>query len=187
MATLTRERIVGAARVMVDAVGHEGLSARKLAAELGVTAPALYDHVRSLDEILAAVAAVGYEELAASYEVIEHPTAIERVRARAIAYVNFARTNPELFQLMFMYRPAAVALEADNELGAASDVFDSASEDVAAAIADGDLVNRPVDRIALTMWAGVHGVATIATRAPTVAESIVDEVVDALLAGLAPD
>ncbi len=187
MPQLTRERIVSAARAMVDQVGHEGLSARKLAAELGVTAPALYDHVRSLDEILAAVAATGYEELALAYEPIDHPTAIERVRARAIAYVGFARTHPELFRLMFMYRPAAVAIEADNELSAATSVFDAASADVAVAIADGELVNRPVERIALTMWAGVHGVATIGTLAPTVAESIVDEVVDALLAGLRPD
>lgn len=186
MPALTRERIVGAARAMVDAAGYESVSARKLAAELGVTAPALYDHVRGLDEILAAVAAAGYDELSSSYDGIDDERAIVRVRRRAIAYVDFARTHPEVFRLMFMYRPAAVAIEADNELAAATSVFEAASHDLSIAIVDGDLVDRPVDHLGLTLWAGVHGVAMVSLLAPPFAEAIVDDVVDALLAGLTP-
>ncbi|MFF0449151.1 TetR/AcrR family transcriptional regulator [Streptomyces sp. NPDC004609] len=53
---LSRERIVETAAALVDAQGLEGLSTRRLAAELGVSGPSLYNHFRTKDEILEAVA-----------------------------------------------------------------------------------------------------------------------------------
>ncbi|WP_156721660.1 TetR/AcrR family transcriptional regulator [Streptomyces apocyni] len=53
---LSRERIVGAARALVDAEGLAAVSTRRLAAELGVSGPSLYNHFRTKDEILEAVA-----------------------------------------------------------------------------------------------------------------------------------
>lgn len=185
MALLTRARIVEEARHLVEQNGYEQLSLRRLAASLDVTAPALYDHVASKDDVLQAVAEHGYRTLQTSYDT-RGGRAIERVRQRALTYVDFARDHPELFRLMFTFRPRAVAIEADNELTAATNVFDAAIEDVRQAIADGDLVDRDVDQLGLTLWASMHGVATVATIAPPVAEAVADDVVDALLAGLRP-
>ena len=53
---LNRSRIHQAALRIVDADGLDGLSMRKLAAELGVRAPSLYGHVASKEELLHAVA-----------------------------------------------------------------------------------------------------------------------------------
>ncbi|MFG2758153.1 TetR/AcrR family transcriptional regulator [Streptomyces wuyuanensis] len=53
---LSRERIVGAASALVDAEGLDAVSTRRLAAELGVSGPSLYNHFRNKDEILDAVA-----------------------------------------------------------------------------------------------------------------------------------
>ena len=53
---LSRERIVGTALALVDAEGLEAVSTRRLAAELGVSGPSLYNHFRTKDEILDAVA-----------------------------------------------------------------------------------------------------------------------------------
>jgi AcrR family transcriptional regulator len=52
---LTRDEIVDAALAHADAGDLASLSARGLAAELGVTPMALYRHVRNKDEILTAV------------------------------------------------------------------------------------------------------------------------------------
>jgi AcrR family transcriptional regulator len=49
---LSKERIHATALRIVDTDGLEGLSMRKLAAELGVRAPSLYGHVASKDELL---------------------------------------------------------------------------------------------------------------------------------------
>ncbi|MER7762854.1 TetR/AcrR family transcriptional regulator [Streptomyces sp. NPDC097619] len=53
---LSREGIVAAAGALVDAEGLEALSTRRLAAVLGVSGPSLYNHFRTKDEILEAVA-----------------------------------------------------------------------------------------------------------------------------------
>ncbi|GGW91369.1 TetR family transcriptional regulator [Streptomyces chryseus] len=53
---LSRDRIVGAASALVDTEGLDALSTRRLAAELGVSGPSLYNHFHNKDEILDAVA-----------------------------------------------------------------------------------------------------------------------------------
>lgn len=53
---LSTGRIVEAARALVDAEGLAAVSTRRLAAELGVSGPSLYNHFRTKDEILEAVA-----------------------------------------------------------------------------------------------------------------------------------
>lgn len=55
-ALLSRDRIVEVAAAVIDADGLEALSTRRLAAELGVAGPSLYNHFATKDEILAAVA-----------------------------------------------------------------------------------------------------------------------------------
>ncbi|KEF21897.1 TetR family transcriptional regulator [Streptomyces rimosus] len=53
---LSRERIVTTALALIDAEGLTALSTRRLAAELGVSGPSLYNHFTTKDEILDAVA-----------------------------------------------------------------------------------------------------------------------------------
>ncbi|MFF4397857.1 TetR/AcrR family transcriptional regulator [Streptomyces sp. NPDC001480] len=53
---LSTDRIVATARELVDAEGLSAVSTRRLAAELGVSGPSLYNHFRTKDEILEAVA-----------------------------------------------------------------------------------------------------------------------------------
>ncbi|MBO2450829.1 TetR/AcrR family transcriptional regulator C-terminal domain-containing protein [Actinomadura barringtoniae] len=49
---LTRQSIVQAALRLLDEVGLDGLTVRRLAAELGVRSPALYWHIRTKQELL---------------------------------------------------------------------------------------------------------------------------------------
>ncbi|SEO10023.1 TetR/AcrR family transcriptional regulator [Actinacidiphila rubida] len=53
---LSRDRIVTAALALVDAEGLAALSTRRLAAELGVSGPSLYNHFATKEAILDAVA-----------------------------------------------------------------------------------------------------------------------------------
>ncbi|MFC8716382.1 TetR/AcrR family transcriptional regulator [Kitasatospora sp. NPDC057198] len=52
---LSRERIIAAALALVDAEGLAALSTRRLAAELSVSGPSLYNHFATKDELLDAV------------------------------------------------------------------------------------------------------------------------------------
>lgn len=185
MALLSSERIVDTAKEIVRTEGHARLSVRGLARRLDVTAPAIYDHMPSKDAVLRAVAASGYDELLSMYATTAD-SAIERMRERSLTYVEFARTNPELFGLMFMFRPNAIAIEVDNELGAATDAFEAGVIDVRQAIADGDLVDRDPIQLTLTLWVAIHGVATVSIVAPSVANAVAADLIDAMLAGLRP-
>lgn len=53
---LSRERIITTALTLIDEGGLPALSTRRLAAELGVSGPSLYNHFTVKDEILDAVA-----------------------------------------------------------------------------------------------------------------------------------
>ncbi|MED7821373.1 TetR/AcrR family transcriptional regulator [Streptomyces chiangmaiensis] len=53
---LSTDRIVATARSLVDSEGLAAVSTRRLAAELGVSGPSLYNHFRTKDQILEAVA-----------------------------------------------------------------------------------------------------------------------------------
>jgi len=53
---LSRERIVSAALALIDAEGLPALSTRRLATELGVSGPSLYNHFAAKDALLEAVA-----------------------------------------------------------------------------------------------------------------------------------
>ncbi|MGW4767043.1 TetR/AcrR family transcriptional regulator [Nocardia sp. CA-129566] len=52
---LSRDRIVSAALDLVDAEGLEAVSIRRLATELGVQGPSLYNHVATKDDLLDAM------------------------------------------------------------------------------------------------------------------------------------
>lgn len=54
---LTRQKVVAAALALLDEVGLDGLTTRRLATELGVRSPALYWHFRNKQELLDEMAA----------------------------------------------------------------------------------------------------------------------------------
>jgi AcrR family transcriptional regulator len=78
-ALLSRQRIVETASMLVDAEGLEALSTRRLAAELGVQGPSLYNHFATKDDILDAVADAITAEVDISYfPAVPWPEALRR-------------------------------------------------------------------------------------------------------------
>ncbi|NJC72534.1 TetR/AcrR family transcriptional regulator [Planosporangium thailandense] len=62
-ALLSRQRIVATATAVIDAEGLAALSIRRLATELGVQGPSLYNHFATKEEILDAVADAVIEQV----------------------------------------------------------------------------------------------------------------------------
>ena len=96
---LSRDAVVNAARDIVAADGLDGLSLRRVAKVLGVTAPALYAHVDDKLDLLRAVAELEFEHLAARFDDIETADPVERVGQQAFVYVEHALEDPALFQV----------------------------------------------------------------------------------------
>src|SRR5512147_1959624 len=103
--TLSRESIVRATRVMLRTTDLDDLSLRKLAGTLGVTAPALYAHVEDKEDLLRAVAESGFADLVARFDRVDGDDPVDRLRGYGRAYVAQALADPEVFRVMFLYRP----------------------------------------------------------------------------------
>ncbi|MER5456112.1 TetR/AcrR family transcriptional regulator C-terminal domain-containing protein [Micromonospora sp. NPDC002389] len=117
-ALLSRERIVEAAVALIDADGLAGFSTRRLAAELGVRGPSLYNHFATKDAILDAVADSITGQVDVSYfGTVDWRVALRRwghtYRAALAAHPNIV---PHLAQGPGR-RPAALAM-ADTVYGA---------------------------------------------------------------------
>ncbi|MFD0269007.1 TetR/AcrR family transcriptional regulator [Streptomyces sp. NPDC127106] len=120
---LSRDRIVEAAGALVDAEGLEAVSTRRLAAALGVSGPSLYNHFRTKDEILDAVA----DAVSARVDLsaFEGPAGVgphwrEALRAWAHSYRDALADHPNIVPVLARgpgRRPAGLRL-ADAVFGA---------------------------------------------------------------------
>jgi AcrR family transcriptional regulator len=189
---LQRDAIVAAARELIATEGLEALSLRRLAARLGVTAPALYAHVRDKADLLRALAEGEFKALVARFDAVTDPDPIERIRAHGRAYVAHAQANPELFRVMFLFPPelSPASVPPGVELPGATKAFAAAATAVEEAIAAGAIASDDALLVALTLWSGTHGVATVLQLGfglpPELEAAMVDEVTDRLLAGYRP-
>lgn len=96
---LSRERIVATALALVDGEGLQALSTRRLAAELGVSGPSLYNHFTTKDEILDAVAdaVVGEVDLSVFEDGRDWPDALA---AWARSYRAALAAHPHIVPLL---------------------------------------------------------------------------------------
>jgi AcrR family transcriptional regulator len=117
-ALLTRQRIVEAASALVDAEGLDALSMRRLATELGVQGPSLYNHFATKAEIVDAVAdaVVEHVDLSALGAYPWH----EALRRWATSYHAVLLAHPNVVPVLAHgpgRRPAGLAM-ADAVYGA---------------------------------------------------------------------
>lgn len=184
---MNREDILDRALAIVEAEGAEGLSMRGLGRDLGVSAPALYEHVESKEALLRTLAQQGFAAMAATWP---DPDAepMDWLAATGRAYVRFAVARPALFTVMHRFSPGAIVSDANIEHPSATALFDDGLAHIEAAIDAGDLrADDPLD-IAMALWAAAHGVATVSILLPDAGdpEALADRVVGGLLAGLGP-
>ncbi|MEZ5839839.1 MAG: TetR/AcrR family transcriptional regulator [Hyphomicrobiales bacterium] len=97
------EALVEHALAHVRAAGFESFSVRQAAREIGVSPGAAYRHFRTREELVGAVARRADRMLAAELAAARRPgaSAAEDVLGIGLAYIGFARAEPQLFKLMF--------------------------------------------------------------------------------------
>lgn len=106
--------IMQKAREIAAQDGWAAVTVRKVAERIGYTAPIIYEHFGSKDELLNQILKEGYDTLHA--EIAEAVQRLEdkddRIRAMAMAYWDFAHETPELYQLMYGMEGARATSEA---------------------------------------------------------------------------
>jgi AcrR family transcriptional regulator len=144
--------------------GIEALSLRRLARRAGVSHGAPLRHFRSLADLRAEVAARGFASL---FDAVERAAEslpagsgpLARLAAAGRAYVKLAVEQPGLFALMF--RPEQLDLENSAFRTHAPAAFEQLVRLVRAAQDAGWHARRDTRRLAGSVWAAVHGLATL--------------------------
>lgn len=99
-----RERIVDAAAERVAEAGAEAIRARDLAAAAGCAVGALYNALGDRNAILAAVNGRTFAAMGAAVEervAASGPDPLDRMLAMAVAYRDYARAHPRLWEALF--------------------------------------------------------------------------------------
>jgi AcrR family transcriptional regulator len=88
-------RVVDAAAAIADADGLDAVTLARVAGELGVRAPSLYNHVDGRSALLRAIAVLGVRELTAALrEAAVGRASADALTAAADAYRAYARAHP---------------------------------------------------------------------------------------------
>jgi AcrR family transcriptional regulator len=153
-----REALLEAAVGLIAEAGPKGFNLREVARRAGVSHNAPYRHFRDKDELLATVAAQGFDELTRAMLRAGTPgmKPVDRLRGAGLAYVSFALRRPEHFTVMFETPPAECSREAGQR---AFDALLRLIEDCQRAA---DLPAADARSVAMVAWSVVHGVAKLA-------------------------
>lgn len=93
------DKLRAAAREIVEKPDAPAVAMRDVARRVGVSAPAVYRYFASRDDLLASVAAEGFDEL--TVELDAAARAPDPLVSLGLAYLDFATTKRGMFSLMF--------------------------------------------------------------------------------------
>jgi AcrR family transcriptional regulator len=155
--------ILQAAREAILEHGPERFSLRDVARRSGYSPAGLYEYFSGKDDLLAAVAAESMGQLHAALVRAGRDTQpLERLVALGLAYVRFARENPQHFLLVFARLPSQrTSLAAPPSSESPYRVVLQAVQD---GLEAGDFVARSgfgVEEMAYGLWVMAHGMAML--------------------------
>lgn len=90
----TRERIIEIAEELIARHGPDGFQLQNVTERLGITPPAMYNHFRDRDDLVAHIAEKGSRELATRMRREEGVDTLESLRRNARRYVAFLVEHP---------------------------------------------------------------------------------------------
>lgn len=180
-----RARLVEVGVAMVATEGTDALSLREIARRAGVSHGAPRRYFPTHQALLASIALEGYRQLGARVAELlgrDEPEPRRQLRALAGLYLDFARTNPGMFELMFRHD-----LLRGNQVG-----LRAASRPLFGVLVELVAKSRPADVqpvvVAGALWANLHGLAQLwrweslqSTVEVDQIEPLLDTVIDAYL------
>ncbi len=161
--TETRERILSCACELYLEDGFDGFSMRKLARQVGVTAPALYRHFEGKEDLLLEIVMEGYRtQVQYLYEALGGETPAERFRRAGKAYVRFALEHPRYYEILYAWGQILGLDDPPEEIAGLLRAIQQFWMDRVRECMDAGVL-RPGDPeiVARTFWALTHGMISI--------------------------
>jgi AcrR family transcriptional regulator len=158
---MTRDRILAAAKAVLDREGIPGLTIRKVATRAGMSPMALYRHFADKDALLNALVADGLEAWEKVVRSLRAEDPLQWLEEMTEAYLDFALTQPHRFDAAF-FLPAPQARRYPDDFAAGqSPVIAMLMVRIDQARAAGRIGDRPALEIALSLSAMAQGLISM--------------------------
>jgi len=187
-----RDRMIVAAQELFLEDGVEGVSMRKVADKVGVTAPAIYRHFKDKDELLGELINVGLQILQRYLEpALRSDGPLQRLEQLIDRYFDFALEQPRYFDLAFLVPSHGMRMA--DELGRHNrSTFMFAVQQVHLCMEQGVFKKSDPLETAIMVWAEAHGLVTLFRMErfgenPEQFRAIFKRTIQRLFDGLKPD
>jgi AcrR family transcriptional regulator len=156
-----RQSILAAARAIAAEEGWQAVTIRKVAEQIEYSPPMIYEYFENKDAILFELEREGFRQLLAALQDAQASTNASDARLlnMALAYWEFAFSNPELYQVM--HGMGGVPFCINNKIQEADQVFmivwEALEED---ANATETLLHDPEGAVKI-IWALLHGLVSL--------------------------
>ncbi len=203
-----REALLDTALETLQSESLESLSLRGLAKAQGVSPTAVYGHFTDKTELLVELKTLGFHQLsdamAEALGALPAPAAAEdELRALGRAYIDFARGNPNLFDVLFSWNPDHERLSQEC-IEAGSRAEGLLRETIVRLLGEqGVMDESQAAEASFSAWALVHGISTLlitgsvegaiycdnwpeafSERHPESQQRVLDELMNVQIAGL---
>jgi AcrR family transcriptional regulator len=157
-----RGRILSAAERLLRSEGVVGVSTRRVASAVGVTAMAMYRHFRSKDALVQALVDTGFARWEMRLaEAVDTPNPRDKIVNAIAAYRDFALAEPRYFELMFLVPRPGIPLAPESLRATPSPSFAAVIAAVHACMANGEFVPADPSQTILMVWALAHGLLAL--------------------------
>lgn len=159
-----RDQILEATRDLLLEEGLQGISMRKVAVRVGVSATAIYRHYADKNALLEAAVMQGRLTLLRAFKrALDGRTPRERLRLTGKNYIHFALRHPKDYQVLFMaWDQLPVDLPRPRQSGAHTPTFQFLLDRVADCVRAGLLPARTnAFEVAMLCWSVCHGLASL--------------------------
>ncbi|WP_374469571.1 TetR/AcrR family transcriptional regulator [Phenylobacterium sp.] len=165
-----REEILAAALRLFGELGLHGVSTRQIAQAVGISQATLYAYFPSKDDIAAELHARAFRDLEARYAGFPlTPTDVPSIAAALRIYVDFGLDNPDAYRVAFMLEGPLGRLSSPCEPDLSKPgkrAFDIMRKLVIDLHAAGLSRTDDPERLAQSLWAGVHGLVALLIARP---------------------
>lgn len=157
----TRRSILDTALQMVEANGCDCISMRKLADEIGYTAPVIYEYYKNKEDIYLEIARKGCLLLANDIKIasLKPESAALKIKGMWIAYWDFAEQHKEIYQLMFGINISCFPKEQNTMHDEV--IYHLFSPLIGSLYKTSENKDREIRTTFLTYWSLVHGLIAI--------------------------
>jgi len=155
--------MLDAARQCLVEDGYKGLSMRKIARQVGCSVGTIYLYFKNKDDIFHALIDEGFEQLYQAYLAVlsAETDPYRRLEGICRAYVDFGRSQPEYYAIMYMHHPTMVERFPQALYRRARRVLDVSAEILEACAQAGRLQIGEPFTAATLLWSAMHGITSL--------------------------